>query len=891
MGVVYKARQKSLNRLVALKMVLAGPHASPQQLARFKAEAEAVAQLQHPNIVHIYEVGEQDGRPFFSLEYVEGVSLAQLMTAYALPPAEPNADQEPGRPWSRSTFDDRLGKIVALTESLARTIHYAHQRGIIHRDLKPSNVLLTADGTPKVADFGLAKRLEGEGHTRTGDIMGTPAYMAPEQAGGKTKEVGPAADVYALGAILYELLTARPPFRAETAFETVLKVVHEDPVPPRQFQPKVPRDLETICLKCLAKDPAKRYASADDLAEDLRRFRAGEPITARPVGMLERIAKGVRRRRELALVSAGAALTLIVVLLVLGVRALVHEPAPQGGLSQGRPTEQLSVRPGRELPADLSLVPRDAFAFVSLRLGEVVDVVGTTDVVDRLAQRFPAFRDALRRWPDAVEQALAVAPRDIERVTLVILSPSRPDDTLLIIVSTHKPYDRTRLLQALAPQATQKHVLQANKFYFAAAAGHLAVHFVDDRVFVLSPKEEALEDFLIRVPATDAPGPLRAALHLAGEKHHLVAAVNLPPQMRRSVDAALTGEYAAVKPLLELDGAALALDLEPAAAPQAPDDLLQLSVRLTFLDEAKGKQAEEALRTALRLAQKDLREYRQLALKSRSGPPPEVAAVLRQLDSALTKVEINQRERDLVVSLPLEVDLPLVLGSQFLASRTLNPLSGGGPLPSPEVLLSGPTAVHSANNLRQIGIAMHNYASDHGHLPPAAITGQDGRPLLSWRVALLPYLEEAELYQQFKLDEPWDSPHNKQLLVRMPKVYAPPGITTAQPHLTYYQVFTGSGTLFEPGRKLSFDHIRDGAVNTVLLVEAGEPAPWTKPDDLPYDPKRPLPKLGGLSERGSFNVVMADGSIRFIPGQFDEATFRALITRDGNEVIDWNKLK
>jgi len=279
MGVVYKARQSKLNRLVALKMILAGEYAGEKELARFRSEGEAVARLQHPNIVQIFEVGEHGGHPYFSLEFVDGGSLAQKLDGTPLPP----------RPAAR------------LVETLARAMHAAHQAGVIHRDLKPANVLLAVDGTPKITDFGLAKKLDdAAGPTASNAIMGTPSYMAPEQAGGGSKEVGPAADVYALGAILYELLTGRPPFKAATPLDTVLQVVSDEPVPPRQLQPKTPRDLETICLKCLQKAPGKRYATAADLAEDLRRFQAQEPIQARPVGRLERGVKWAKRRPAVA---------------------------------------------------------------------------------------------------------------------------------------------------------------------------------------------------------------------------------------------------------------------------------------------------------------------------------------------------------------------------------------------------------------------------------------------------------------------------------------------------------------------------------------------------------------------------------------------------------------
>jgi tetratricopeptide (TPR) repeat protein len=289
MGLVYKARDLRLNRPVALKMLLAGAYARPEEIERFLRGAEAKASLRHPNIVQVHEVGDLDGRPYLTMEFVDGGSLAQKLSGTPLP-----ADQA-----------------AALLVTLADAVQAAHEGGIVHRDLKPANVLLTADGSPKIADFGLARRMDdGAGLTLSGATLGTPSYMAPEQAQGKTREIGPAVDVYSLGAILYEMLTGRPPFRAETAAETTRQVIEEEPVPPSRLNAKVPRDLETICLKCLHREPQRRYAGAAALADDLRRFMEGRPIQARPVGWGERFWRWCRRN-PLAMALVVTALALV----------------------------------------------------------------------------------------------------------------------------------------------------------------------------------------------------------------------------------------------------------------------------------------------------------------------------------------------------------------------------------------------------------------------------------------------------------------------------------------------------------------------------------------------------------------------------------------------------
>src|SRR5688572_9293814 len=309
MGIVYKARQMSLNRIVAVKLLLFGRFSHPEFVQRFRVEAAAAAALQHPNIVAIHEVGEHDGQPYFSMDYVEGTNLADLVREHALPPK----------------------RAAVHLKQIAEAIHFAHQKGVLHRDLKPSNVLLDQFDQPRITDFGLAKQLhEGSDLTITGQVLGSPGYMPPEQAMGKRAAMGPASDVYSMGAILFHLLTGRPPFVSESVTETLQQVLGAEPVSPRLLNPSVPRDLETLCLKCLEKDPIRRYTTALELSQELDRFLRDEPIRARPAGPAHRAWRWARRNPAIAGLGVAVLLMLAAVALTSTIAALRIARAEQG---------------------------------------------------------------------------------------------------------------------------------------------------------------------------------------------------------------------------------------------------------------------------------------------------------------------------------------------------------------------------------------------------------------------------------------------------------------------------------------------------------------------------------------------------------------------------------
>jgi WD40 repeat protein/tRNA A-37 threonylcarbamoyl transferase component Bud32 len=379
MGVVYKARQTSLKRTVSLKMILTGQLANEADVRRFQAEAEAAAKLDHPGIVPIFEVGQHDGHHYFTMAFVPSESLAHKIAQEMLPPRQ----------------------AAELVRKVAQAVAYAHVEGVIHRDLKPANILIDQHGQPRLTDFGLAKRLRSEpgasaatGLTATGQVLGTPSYMPPEQASGQRGAVGPAADVYSLGAVLYCLLTGRPPFQAANPLDTLLQVLEHEPVAPRQLNATLPRDLETICLKCLNKEPRKRYPSAQELIGDLDRYLAGQPILARPIGRSERLWKWVQRRPAAAALLLVGGLIAVGLPLLLG--ALLHNADLRAKAVQNLNVAERDLDAARLDTAEQQQLAQEAQANLNTAKQDLDSVRNEVDQQKQLAKQTMQFSQGLR---------------------------------------------------------------------------------------------------------------------------------------------------------------------------------------------------------------------------------------------------------------------------------------------------------------------------------------------------------------------------------------------------------------------------------------------------------------------------------------------------------------
>jgi serine/threonine protein kinase len=401
MGVVFRAVELHLKRVVAVKMLRAGRQAGATEVERFRLEVEAAARLDHRHIVPIYHVSEHRGHHYFTMKLVEGGSLATRQSEFSIAPARGVAGKSGqgssvARPVTASA--DRPAKLATLLAKVARAVQCAHAQGILHRDLKPGNILLDSAGEPHVADFGLAKRVDGDSSlTQTGAILGTPSYMPPEQATG-SKKLTPAADVYSLGAILYELLTGRPPCKGETPVETIVQVLHDEPPRPSTLNRTVPRDLETICLKALAREPTARYASAAALADDLERFAAGQPIEARPARWFERAWRRCRRNP----IVAGLTVSVLLLAVALGIMLYKSAPGSDGSL------DRIKARGELVIAIDTSFPPM-TFLEDGAPVGFEIDL--SREVASRLGVK-PAYRPVQWTWPD-VPAGLRSGPYDM----------------------------------------------------------------------------------------------------------------------------------------------------------------------------------------------------------------------------------------------------------------------------------------------------------------------------------------------------------------------------------------------------------------------------------------------------------------------------------------------
>jgi serine/threonine protein kinase len=858
-GTVFKARDPQLDRVVAIKVPRSGNLATGEDLHRFLREARSVARLRHPSIVPVYEVGQEDNLPYLVSEYVQGMTLADLMTARQLAP----------------------DKLAALLAEVAEALQYAHQQGIIHRDVKPSNILLDNENHPHLMDFGLAKRDAGEvTMTLDGQVLGTPAYMSPEQAGGEGHSVDGRSDVYSLGVILYQLLTGALPFKGNTR-ALLHQVQHDDPPPPRRLVKGVAADLETICLKAMARERLQRYASAQELADDLRRYLSGQPIHARPLGTMGRTLRWLKRHRG-AMARFAAALAFSV-LVGVGVYLSRPEKAPPAfhlnmvGPEASNEKRRLAVleppAPPVLLPADLELVQADAAAFFTVRFADLLGQEGVKRLIQAVG-KFPELAASVASWEEEAAKELGVKPSQLERLIV-------PRNGLTVLTTT-QPYDRGQLVAWLGAKVEEK-THQGKNYHVAAAPKAMALHFLNERTYVVGDTEAALRAFLERGPG-HGPGPLRETLALTIQKYQLAVGLNVQSPLVKLMLAGVQKELGRFVPgyyqlklpsFADVQTVTLLMNLRSAVL---SGDKLQMRFRLAYPDAARARAGVNEVRALVELVDKPLRRlvhefsnnpniYQQIEQTVGDAGPPlsalkKMMHVYDQFEVALQGIEIRV-DGNVVDAGPLDLAVDLggfgaVAGELFRFSEQ----SGARP---------------ATADLLRIGIALEEYVAKHQHLPPPALTGPDGKPLLSWRVALLPYLGHQDLYAQFKLDESWDSPHNQKLLRQMPSVYGSRDKTRSG--RTNYRVVVGPGTVFEGPHGLPLASITDGPAQTLTVVAAAEAVPWTKPEELTYAPDKPLPAL-------TTAALFADGSIRLVLASIDEKVKRALLTRGGGEKID-----
>jgi RNA polymerase sigma factor (sigma-70 family) len=493
----------------------------------------------------------------------------------------------------------------------------------------------------------------------------------------------------------------------------------------------------------------------------------------------------------------------------------------------------------------LALVPSNAQGFVHIAVHDL----WSSDSMKNAREQLPkmeAFKE--------LEKNLGLGLGDIQTVTIIlrdiISAPSR-ESAVLTAITTNRPYTRDKLLDAVVPehQEQQRH----GKTFFTAKKGRgNAVHLVNDRLFLVG-EVHALENYFDHLNWAPAASPLSAALKLAEEKHAVVAGFQVTDQMHESFTKGHDHSDEFFQPLLDVQSGTLVADINQEA---------RLKAQLHFAKETTAKEARNAAAVGLDMLKRYLASPASDALRN----DEMFMMVAKEVHAALESAQVTQEKTTIQVtmetkSLPLFAMLPSAVQKTRIASKR----------------------TQSQNNLKQIALAMHNYHDTYRHFPPQALTNKNGKPLLSWRVAILPFIEQDNLYKQFKLDEPWDSEHNKALLERMPQIYAPVKVKTKEKYETFYQAFAGKGTVFEPGEKIRFVDIPDGMSNTIMIVEAGDPVPWTKPEDLPFDSEKPLPKLGGEFP-DVMNAAFCDGSVHALDKKkIDDKLLRLLILRNSGQ--------
>jgi hypothetical protein len=525
--------------------------------------------------------------------------------------------------------------------------------------------------------------------------------------------------------------------------------------------------------------------------------------------------------------------------------ALVAATAGVGAPSSARGEARDAKTPAKAtLPSDLARVPADAAGFVSLRPADV----WFSDLGKNLRKRLGKDLEPMTR---EFKRTLGLTLADIERVTLVLGAES--PDPMMAVMRTRKPYDRKAVLAAFAPDASEE---KFKGYSLYAASRGQALLAVGDKVFVVGPVE-VVKDSL--APPRGKGEGLAPALATAAGKHALVAAFNptaLPEERKKK----LPPEAKPFAPLLQARLAVLTLDVAETS---------RADLRVCFASEDDARAGEKALTAAVKLGSGQLENLVKVLAKDKDAR--ELVALLRKVETDLKAAPLRRTREEVAAALTVKID-KAALGSVAAAVAAR--------------VRAAATRQRSANNLRQLAIAMHNYAdSNRSVFPPAAVYDKDGKALLSWRVLILPYIEQEKLFKKFRLDEAWDGPNNKKLLASMPKVYAPPVAGKAKANETFYQAFVGPGAGFEGKRGLRMPaDYPDGTSNTIMFVEAAKAVPWSKPDDLPYDPKKPLPKVGGIFG-GGFHAAFFDGSVRFYRKVPQELTLRILIGRNDGQVV------